>query len=392
MRALRAVQTFGISLTVAAAAGLALPASAAGTKGRFVTVDRFVPHVSTVDANEGQRVALFLHEKLDVSLANAIAEGRQPSGRVVLFVHGNSIPTVPDYDLPYKDYSWMAYLADAGFDTFSLDHTGYGHSPRPAMENPCNMSEENRALLSPDVAGEACRTTYAHPLTSYASDWDEIDAVVDYIRDLRGVERISLIGWSRGGPRAGGYAARNPDKVDKLILYAPAYEASAPAGPPEGFPPDGYPMELQTYDALMQDRWQSGVACDGQVDPGIRSAIWQSVMSFDPLGATWRPEGVMRVRVGTYFGWNETLAARIAAPTLILAGRQDGLLPAAEALYPDLTGTDNKVLVTMECATHFAVWEATQYKQMHEASLEWLSFGEFRGQRQGSLVLEAADN
>lgn len=389
MRALRARGAAGLAAFVAAGLGLAAPDRAVAD-GHFVTVDRFVPHVSTVHANEGHRVALFLHEKLGAQLAGAIAAGEPPEGRVVLFVHGNSIPTVPDYDLPFGDYSWMEYLAAAGYDTFSLDHTGYGHSPRPAMGNPCNMSESDRALVSTGVIGDACRTTYAHPLTSYASDWDEIDSAVDYIRELRGVERVSLIGWSRGGPRAGGYAAHHPDKVDKLILFAPAYEPDAPAGPPEGFPPNGFPMQLQTYDALMQDRWEAFVACDDQVEPGLRDAVWQSVMAFDPLGATWRPEGVMRVRVGTYFGWNGDLAARVAAPTLILVGRQDGLLPAAEALYPDLTGTQNKALVTMECATHFAVWEATQYKQMHEASLEWLAAGEFRGERQGSFVLDAA--
>ena len=29
---------------------------------------------------------------------------------------------------PYQDYSWMAYLAHAGFDVFSMDMTGYGRS------------------------------------------------------------------------------------------------------------------------------------------------------------------------------------------------------------------------------------------------------------------------
>ena len=127
-------------------------------------------------------------------------------------------------------------------------------------------------------------------------------------------------------------------------------------------PAGGVPMALQTREALMQDRWQSGVVCDNQVDPGIRDVIWQSIMSFDSLGTAWLPGGVMRVRIASYWGWNEEFAARVTTPTLIMVGKQDGLLPAAEALYPDLTATDNKVLVAMECATHFAVWEASQYR------------------------------
>ena len=37
----------------------------------------------------------------------------------------------------------------------------------------------------------------------------------------------------------------------------------------------------------------------------------------------------------------------------------------------------------MDCATHFAVWEATQYKFMPRASLEWLPDGTYRGQSNG---------
>ena len=357
----------------------------------FSTVDRFVPHVSTITATEGQRVGLFVREKLTERFAAEIAAGNTPEGRVVLFVHGNSVPSVPDFDLPYRDYSWMAYLAEAGFDTFAMDHSGYGHSPRPTMDDPCNLDAQNRSLIVPTSLTSDCEQGHAYALTNSESDWEEIDSVVEYIRALRGVDRVSLIGWSRGGPRAGGYAARHPDKIDKLILYAPSYDASRSSMPPDMMPSKGVPMGLQTYDALMQDRWQSGVACENQVDPGVRDAIWQSIMSFDSLGSVWRPEGVMRVRIADYWGWNEEYAADVRAPTLIMTGRQDGLLPASETLFPDLTGVDDKVLVTMECATHFAVWEASQYRFMHEASREWLMSGMFRGERRGTFSVEAAD-
>ena len=357
----------------------------------FITTDRFVPHVSTVPVNDGQRVGLFLREKMNAQVAAAIDAGDSPEGRVVLFVHGNSVPSVPDFDLQYGDYSWMAYLAEFGFDTFAMDQTGYGHSPRPTMNDPCNLDASNQGLVLPASLTADCAQGHGYALTNSDSDWDEIDSVVDYIRALRGVDRVSLIGWSRGGPRAGGYAARHPEKIERLILYAPGYEASGPSLPPRMVPSKRVPMTLQTYDALMDDRWQSGVACENQVDPGIRDVIWQTVMSFDSLGSVWRPEGVMRVRLADYWGWNEEYAAKVQAPTLIMTGRQDGLLPASETLYQDLTGTKSRVLVTMECATHFAVWEASQYKFMHEASKDWLMSAEFRGQGQGTFSVEAAD-
>ena len=99
----------------------------------------------------------------------------------------------------------------------------------------------------------------------------------------------------------------------------------------------------------------------------------------------------MRVRIASYWGWNEEFVARVTAPTLIMVGAEDFLLPVAEPLYSDLTGTDNKVLVTMDCATHFAVWEASQYKFMHEASKEWLTSSTYRGHRAGRFEVGRAN-
>ena len=357
----------------------------------FVTVDRFVPHTSTVPANQGERVGLFLREKLNRDLASRIADGERLDGKVVLFVHGGSIPSVPDYDLPYKDYSWMEHLAAAGYDTFAMDQTGYGFSPRPMMEDPCNMDADNRALVTPNPLARDCEPRYLHGLTTSQSDWDEIARVVDYIREMRDVDKVSLIGWSAGGPRTAGFAARNPDLVDKLVLFAPGYRPDQPSTPPEKLPAGTMPMRLQTRDQLENGRWSSTVACDAQVDPDIQPVIWQTVMAYDQLGSVWGPShGVMRVRTSAgAWGWNREYAAQVQAPTLILVGQQDSLLEPDRQLYGDLTGTENKVLVEMECATHFAVWETTQYKLLHQASLEWFEHGTFRGSAAGRFTAEA---
>ena len=264
----------------ASLAALALAATGLGAANEtFVTVDRFVPHTSTVPANQGQRVGLFVREKLGRDLADRIAAGERPDGKVVLFVHGGSIPSVPDYDLPYKDYSWMEYLAAAGYDTFAMDQSGYGLSPRPMMDDPCNMDAENRAIVTPNPLAGDCEPSYRHGLTTSQSDWDEVGRVVDYIRDLRGVDTVSLVGWSAGGPRTAGFAARHPDKVDKIVLLAPAYRRNSPSEPPSGLPRGAAPMRLQTQDALENGRWRSTVACDAQIDPGIQEVIWQTVLA-----------------------------------------------------------------------------------------------------------------
>ena len=354
-----------------------------------VMVERFVPHISTVPANTGDRVSLYLREKLTETTKRQIEQGQPPTGRVVLMVHGGVVSSIPLYDLDYKDYSWMRHLAEEGFDTFAMDQTGYGRSPRPMMDDPCNIEPAGQAIVMQNPLPAPCDPHYSFGLTTAQSDWDEIDTVVNYLRALRGVDRVSLVSYSTfGARRAGGYAAQYPAKVDKLILFAAGYDPTEPSMPPADVPQPGVPMELQTRETWTLGRWEASVACENQVDPGIREAIWQSIISFDEFGLVWGPpEGVMRVPAGySRWGWNKEAAARIKAPTLVIIGEQD--YPEYRGrLYPDLTGIDNKVLLTMACATHFAAWETSQYKFLHEASREWLTTGMFRGDRQGRYAV-----
>ena len=188
---------------------------------RILTVDHFVPHISTVPASEGELVELFVRER--------VRRGHHRDRPVVLMVTGAATPSVEVFDLRFENYSWMASLARAGFDVFAMDFTGYGLSPRPTMDDPCNTSRPiQQMFLIPNPLPEPCDPGYPFTLTNMQSDWDEIDTVVDYIRQLRGVERVNLIGWSRAGVRIGGYTARHPEKVEKLFLYAPRYNRLDP--------------------------------------------------------------------------------------------------------------------------------------------------------------------
>jgi pimeloyl-ACP methyl ester carboxylesterase len=106
-------------------------------------IDHFVPHISTARANEGSRVRLFVRQRRGT-----------PSGPAVLLVHGRSAAAVPSFDLEYRDYSWMAYLADAGFDVFAVDLQGYGCSSKSSvMDDPRNTCAD--AVWAPQ---QLCRT------------------------------------------------------------------------------------------------------------------------------------------------------------------------------------------------------------------------------------------
>jgi pimeloyl-ACP methyl ester carboxylesterase len=119
----------------------------------------------------GEYVQLYVRERLaDVSLSE---DGK---GQVVLFIHGAGTPAEVAFDVPHADYSWMGYLARHGFSTYAMDMTGYGRSTRPSVMNDrCNLS----APQQEELFGTACAPSFGYAATTMASDWDDIDAVVD---------------------------------------------------------------------------------------------------------------------------------------------------------------------------------------------------------------------
>src|SRR5215213_1957137 len=117
------------------------------------------------------------------------------------------------------------------------------------MNDPCNLAEDEQAALIPALIKAPCEAKYAYSLTTAASDWNDLGAAVDYIRELRSVDRVSLVAWSLGGVRAGGYTAQNPEKVAKLVFLAPVYSPTSSDNPPET-QRAGRPFGTQDRDAF----------------------------------------------------------------------------------------------------------------------------------------------
>jgi pimeloyl-ACP methyl ester carboxylesterase len=348
----------------------------------LITRDHFVPHVSTVPANAGQLVGIHVREKIRARAPRAAA------GRVVLFVHGVSVPSVPDFDLDYKSYNWMAYLARAGFRAYAMDHTGYGGSPRPMMDDPSNVNPQQQAIITPRPLRGATAPNYPYQLNTIRDDWGEIDTVVDWLRKANRVKRISIVGWSAGGPRVGGYVAQHPKKIHRVILYAPGPTVEGLQIP--GRIDAGFPMNLQTREDLEKKRWDPDVRCPGQLEPGIRDVVWKAIMQWDRVGASWGPEGgVMRVRAATRFGWTRALAAKVAAPVLVMAGEYDRL-EERRSVYEQL-GSKDKVFMNVACASHFMLWEK-QHTALHVASKEWLTHGRLKNVRRGEMRVDPDGN
>src|SRR5437899_3941487 len=319
------------------------PVCVANDNNSILTCDHQVPHISTVPANAGELVHLFVRER--------IASNRAP-GKAVLMIHGASVPARAGFELRTDHYDWALWLAQAGrFDVFMLDFQGSGLSPLhdrdiDVMKDPCNApTAQQQSILIPNPLPATCPPAYPFQLINSQSDWSELNSVVDYIRAIRGVDKVALVSWSQGSFRIGPYAVQHPDKVESLFFFAPIYNPEGRVGagpdsfaPPVLLPPPGTPISLRTRSEMMglwnpeiQSEIQAG--CEAPED-GIQDVVWSAIMDNDSLGRTWGPplagapegsppEGVMRVRSPFLWGWNAATVSRISVPVLIIVGTQD---------------------------------------------------------------------
>ncbi|MGI9303041.1 MAG: alpha/beta fold hydrolase, partial [Gammaproteobacteria bacterium] len=170
------------------------------------TTDYFINHTSTepfyAENNLDPNVILHVREVILAGRERSIAN----DGKALLLIHGATFPGYIAFDLNYKNVSLMRHFARLGWDTFALDLEGYGLSTRPPVMDSPEAFPESKAPIGSDV-------TVA-----------DVARVVDFILDLRGVDKVHLLGWSAGAAlEAPLYAIQNPDKVAKLILYGTGY-------------------------------------------------------------------------------------------------------------------------------------------------------------------------
>jgi hypothetical protein len=106
-----------LAALVALNRGVALRAD---DSSRILTIDHYLRVKSTVPAIAGQPAQLYVRERVQ---AGPALRAKDFTDRVVLFVHGAGTPAEVSFDVPREGYSWMAYLAEAGYDVFSVDMT-----------------------------------------------------------------------------------------------------------------------------------------------------------------------------------------------------------------------------------------------------------------------------
>jgi pimeloyl-ACP methyl ester carboxylesterase len=404
---------FGSSVTTGQAAAL----SAAKEDCAPVDIGRkdfVVQTTSTLPMYPGQPADLDVHAVLPIYAEVRSDECATAPRRAAILIHGAMTEGTTSFDLRFGGYSLMKALARAGIAAFAVNLLGYGFSTRFGLNDPCNASTVNQTtFLTPNpldpsdplyVPCDPRDLDARFRFTNTYAAVDQLDAVVDEVRQRRGFDAVHLFGWSRGGVVIGAYAGLHAEKVTSLAFLASGYDFGTNPLPPclEDRIPCPALLLVRDREAMFNE-WTpqlDSANCPGQRTPGILEAIWRSVQARDPIGASWgsshpRTGGIQRAPSWDTLGWNPARASSLTTPSLVMTGLLDTTnRPEKEIrLYNDL-GSQNKVLIKIACASHQALWEGSNapgwkgpHGSIHGALVEWITSGAFRGSPRGSFLI-----
>jgi pimeloyl-ACP methyl ester carboxylesterase len=315
----------------------------AGMAGTLVTTDYLVSHTSI----EPSYTQYHLEPHVILHVREVVLAGRERTapkdGKVVLLLHGATVPGAVLFDFNYEQCSMMRSLAHAGWDTFALDFEGYGLSTRPLVMDAPPAFPDSKAPIHTEVA-----------LTN-------VERAIEFISTLRGVKQVALLGWSLAASReAPLYTLRHPEQVAKLVLWAPGYKN---LGFLEGARAQADVMETKSKMSLNRptlEGWYRLGSKEEFLVPGAFEAFRDAVLASDPkageLGGVFRAPGgrfVDLLRATPQFD-----ASKITVPTLVIRGAHDTFATREDSqLLTSELGSAVKQYVEIPNASHFVQYE-----------------------------------
>jgi len=312
-------------LAFVAAALLAFPAYAKGVS------EAAAPAAASAGVKVSREVVPLERNGIKLHLAKYQAEG---SEKPLLLVHGLTYSS-HEFDVDYGDYSLTRYLAAKGFVVWLLDIAGYGESG----------AVEDGFMPDSDYAAE------------------DIAAAAAVIIADSGAGKIDVLGWSWGTVTSGRFAARYPDRVNRLVLYAPIVAALGPVTVDTPFHANDWNHAADDFQKLA----------DGAIDYGIV----ERPVADTYLSNCWRFDG----KGSPAGGRRDLLAdstvrlipvADIQAPVLLILGDKDpyiGVDLAREALAALPQGE----IHVIPGASHAMMMEKPYYKEFRETVLAFLT-------------------
>jgi len=254
--------------------------------------------------------------------------------RLAYAIHGRGSPLV-------RTATWLTHLE---FDWESpvwrhwLEGLADGHTVLRYDERGCGLSDRD----VDDVSLEA--------------RLGDLEAVIDAAK----IERFALLGISQGGPLAVAFAARHPERVSHLILYA-----TFARGRLKRDPASVDREQAQLMDSLIRIGWGQGVPAFRRLfttlfmpDASTKQMEW-----FDELQRmTTDPATAVRIRQARNHDDVTDAATEVSCPTLVMHPRDDALVPFAEGRLL-ATLIPGARFVTLESRNHILLADEPAWTQ-----------------------------
>jgi alpha-beta hydrolase superfamily lysophospholipase len=171
---------------------------------------------------------------------------------------------------------------------------------------------------------------------------NDIRVALAHAREVTGATRLSLVGQSFGGGICGYYAAKRPEEVDRLVLLCPQFNYKKRTI-------DSRPYWTDDY---LSDDMAQRLSEDGYI-------------RFTPTLKHGRP-----IFNEVFWLQPHTVLGEISAPTLVVHGTKDTLVPIESSREALACFTAEHELVEIEGAQHgFAVHDDPEY--LNPQSQEW---------------------
>jgi alpha-beta hydrolase superfamily lysophospholipase len=290
------MQAAGAVAVAVAAGAAARPAGA--EDARIVAEERW--------AKKGP-VDLYIYRKHLAGDAGA----RRP---VLFLVHGSTFSSRGSYDLQvpgHPDYSMMDHFAGLGFDVWTMDHEGYGHSSRTAS---------NSGIM----VGVA-----------------DLRAALPVVERATGKAQVMLYGESSGAIRAAAFAEAEPARVERLVLNAFTYTGE---NAPEIDRRRAQAAALKANPRRPISRAAIQRIFDRDIPGSSEPAVAEALAAYElAFGNT--------VPSGTYLDMALNLPmadpAKIACPVCMIRGEHDGNASVEELIrfYTALPNTDKHFIM-----------------------------------------------
>jgi len=275
-------------------------------------------------------------ERNDIKLhLDCVWEKGTDPAKSILLIHGVTYSS-HEFDIDYEDYSLVRFLAREGYAVWRLDIAGFG------------QSEEVEDGFMPD--------------SDYAAE--DINAAVEMLLQETGLDRIDVLGWSWGTVTVSRFASAHPERINKLILYAPILSGVGEYTVTE-------PFHHNTWEHAADDfqRTSDGLIDDTITDPVIREWWCSSCWHYD--GESSPNGGRKDVCVDSSVELIDL--TQISTPTLVICGDQDPYLnyDLVNSCLDSLP--DGSSLEIIPGGSHMVYLEKPYYREFQNLLLKYLN-------------------